>query len=57
MRETGYYRVKYNGQWNIMLYMKNYGTGWICHDGVAGEHVDADFEEIIEETIHADPKA
>lgn len=55
MRETGYYRVKYNGQWNIMLYMKNYGTGWICHDGVAGEHVDSDFEEIIEETIHADP--
>jgi len=56
MRKTGYYRVKFAGEWMIMFFQENYGTGWICADGSAGEHEDDDFEEIIEEMIHANPE-
>lgn len=50
-RETGYYWVKYDGQWKIVFYNSDgYNSNFTFH-GTSNIFTDLDFEEIHETRI------
>lgn len=49
MRQSGYYWVKYNGEWEVAEYFESWNNWNQC--GVLQDYEDSDFEEIDERRI------